>query len=107
MQPNQIPIVKVPEYFPEYREKDDGLAAFLLVAKVHPIIIIAYRSQSEPIPEGDLPRWKKNFISIMDYAERENKSVLEMSVCISFLILTPFWYSLHVTAYVTIIEPVD
>jgi hypothetical protein len=65
VQPKQIRIVKVPEYFAEYREKGDGLAAFLgssIVAKVHPIMIFAYRSQSEPIPEGDLPRWKKLYL---------------------------------------------
>jgi len=38
VQPKQIRTVKVPEYFAEYREKGDGLAAFLgssIVAKVH------------------------------------------------------------------------
>src|SRR6266852_7138276 len=38
VQPKQIRTVRVPEYFAEYREKGDGLAAFLgssIVAKVH------------------------------------------------------------------------
>jgi actin-related protein 9 len=49
VEPKQIRIVKVPEYFAEYREKGDGLAAFLgssIVVQVHPITIFAYRSQS-------------------------------------------------------------
>jgi len=63
VQPKQIRIVKVPEYFAEYREKGDGLAAFLgssIVAKV-------------TFHDG------KNFISKADYAEKGPKAVLEMS----------------------------
>ncbi|KAH9975912.1 actin-like ATPase domain-containing protein [Lactifluus volemus] len=63
VQPKHIRIVKVPEYFAEYREKGDGMAAFLgssIVAKV-------------TFHDG------KNFISKTDYAERGPKSVLEMS----------------------------
>ncbi|KAH9036369.1 actin-like ATPase domain-containing protein [Lactarius pseudohatsudake] len=63
VQPRQVRIVRVPEYFAEYREKGDGLAAFLgssIVAKV-------------TFHDG------KNFISKADYAERGPKAVLEMS----------------------------
>ncbi|KAI0305915.1 actin-like ATPase domain-containing protein [Multifurca ochricompacta] len=63
VQPRQVRILKVPEYFAEYREKGDGLAAFLgssIVAKV-------------TFHDG------KNFISKADYAERGPKAVLEMS----------------------------
>jgi len=61
VQPKQIRIVRVPEYFAEYREKGDGLAAFLgssIVAKVHTFqrTLIA---ESEHFSEGHLPRWKK------------------------------------------------
>jgi hypothetical protein len=85
---SRLAMSKSQKNFSEYWEKGDDLAAFLLVAKVHPIIIIAYRSQSEPIPEGDLPRWK-NFISITDYEERENKSILHLfSHSHSFLVFT-------------------
>jgi len=64
VQPRQVRIVKVPEYFAEYREKGDGLAAFLgssIVAKV-------------TFHDG------KNFISKADYAERGPKAVLEITV---------------------------
>ncbi|KAH9993724.1 actin-like ATPase domain-containing protein [Russula compacta] len=63
VQPKQIRTAKVPEYFAEYREKGDGLAAFLgssIVAKV-------------TFHDG------KNFISKTDYAEKGPKAVLEMS----------------------------
>ncbi|KAH9967297.1 actin-like ATPase domain-containing protein [Russula dissimulans] len=63
VQPKHIRIVKVPEYFADYREKGDGLAAFLgssIVAKV-------------TFHDG------KNFISKTDYAEKGPKAVLEMS----------------------------
>jgi len=63
VQPKQIRFIKVPEYYAEYREKGDGLAAFLgssIVAKV-------------TFHDG------KNFISKTDYAEKGPKSVLEMS----------------------------
>ncbi|KAI0272457.1 actin-domain-containing protein [Gloeopeniophorella convolvens] len=62
VQPKQIRVVKVPEYFAEYREKGDGLAAFLgssIVAKV-------------TFHDG------KNFISKADYGERGPKAVLEI-----------------------------
>ncbi|KAH9995621.1 actin family [Russula vinacea] len=63
VQPRQIRTVGVPEYFAEYREKGDGLAAFLgssIVAKV-------------TFHDG------KNFISKTDYAEKGPQAVLEMS----------------------------
>jgi actin-related protein 9 len=45
VQPKQIRTVRVPEYFAEYREKGDGLAAFLgssIVAKVHHFSAVSY-----------------------------------------------------------------
>jgi hypothetical protein len=56
VQPKQIRTVKVPEYFADYREKGDGLAAFLgssIVAKVHPFQFLLM-AESERIPEGHL-----------------------------------------------------
>ncbi|KAI0060952.1 actin-like ATPase domain-containing protein [Artomyces pyxidatus] len=63
VQTQHIRTLKVPEYFAEYREKGDGLAAFLgstIVAKI-------------TFHDG------KNFTSKADYAERGPKAVLEMS----------------------------
>ncbi|THH19437.1 hypothetical protein EW146_g1731 [Bondarzewia mesenterica] len=65
VQPRHIRLVKVPDYFAEFREKGDGLAAFLgstIVAK------ITFHD-----PNG------KNFISKADYTERGPKAVFEMS----------------------------
>ena len=63
VQPKHIRIVKVPEYFADYREKGDGLAAFLgssIVAKVHLLFFNLYLLQkSEHISQGHLPRWKE------------------------------------------------
>jgi len=64
VQPRHIRIIKVPEYFAEFREKGDGLAAFLgssIVAK------ITFHD-----PNG------KNFVSKIDYSERGPKAILEM-----------------------------
>ncbi|KAA1468786.1 actin-like ATPase domain-containing protein [Dentipellis sp. KUC8613] len=68
VQPRSVRLVKVAEYFAEYREKGDGLAAFLgssIVAK------ITFHD-----PNG------KNFVSKADYSERGPKAVLEMSPCL-------------------------
>ncbi|TFY79067.1 hypothetical protein EWM64_g4944 [Hericium alpestre] len=65
VQPRQIRIIKVPEYFAEFREKGDGLAAFLgssIVAK------ITFHDPNA-----------KNFASKADYTEHGPKAVLEMS----------------------------
>ena len=56
VQPKQIRTVKVPEYFAEYREKGDGLAAFLgssIVAKVH-LIFGVLLPRSLNMSEGHL-----------------------------------------------------
>ncbi|KAI0044759.1 actin-like ATPase domain-containing protein [Auriscalpium vulgare] len=63
VQARQIRTIKVPDYFAEFREKGDGLAAFLgtsIVAKI-------------TFHDG------KNFTTKADYAERGPKAVLEMS----------------------------
>ncbi|KAH7911050.1 actin family [Hygrophoropsis aurantiaca] len=65
VQPRSIKVLSVPEYFAEYREKGDGLAAFLgssIVAKV------AFNDS-----QG------KNFVSKTDYNEKGPKAVIEMS----------------------------
>ncbi|KAF9221374.1 actin-related protein [Gyrodon lividus] len=65
VQPRSIRVVSVPEYFAEYREKGDGLAAFLgttIVAKI-----------SFNDAQG------KNFISKSDYDEKGPRAIIEMS----------------------------
>ena len=63
VEPKQIRNVKVPEYFAEYREKGDGLAAFLgssIVVQVHPIdfclslAVLAYLRRSPSTMEKTL-----------------------------------------------------
>ncbi|KAF8845181.1 actin-like ATPase domain-containing protein [Paxillus ammoniavirescens] len=65
VQPRSIRVVNVPEYFAEYREKGDGLAAFLgttIVAKI-----------SFNDAQG------KNFVSKSDYDEKGPRAIIEMS----------------------------
>ncbi|KAG6381564.1 actin-related protein [Boletus reticuloceps] len=65
VQPRSIRVVNVPEYFAEYREKGDGLAAFLgtsIVAKI-----------SFNDVQG------KNFVSKLDYDEKGPRAVIDMS----------------------------
>ncbi|KAI0319639.1 actin-like ATPase domain-containing protein [Amylostereum chailletii] len=63
VQPRHVRLVKVPEYFAEFRDRGDGLAAFLgssIVAKIS-------------FHDG------KHFVSKAEYTERGPKAVLEMS----------------------------
>ncbi|KAI0924001.1 hypothetical protein AcV5_009377 [Taiwanofungus camphoratus] len=65
VQPKRIRILKVPEYFAEYREKGDGLASFLgssIVAK------ITFNDSAG-----------KNFVSKSEYMARGPRAVLGMS----------------------------
>ncbi|EGN96560.1 hypothetical protein SERLA73DRAFT_111155 [Serpula lacrymans var. lacrymans S7.3] len=65
VQARVIRVLNVPEYFAEYREKGDGLAAFLgtsIVAKV------AFNDS-----QG------KNFVTKSDYTEKGPKAIIEMS----------------------------
>ncbi|KAJ3550565.1 hypothetical protein NM688_g5043 [Phlebia brevispora] len=65
VQPKYIRVLKVPDYFAEYRDKGDGLASFLgcsIVAK------ITFTDSSG-----------KNFVSKADYAEKGPKAILSMS----------------------------
>ncbi|KAF8119368.1 hypothetical protein EV363DRAFT_1441762 [Boletus edulis] len=65
VQPRSIRVVNVPEYFAEYREKGDGLAAFLgtsIVAKI-----------SFNDVQG------KKFVSKLDYDEKGPRAVIDMS----------------------------
>ena len=81
VQPKQIRAVKVPEYFAEYREKGDGLAAFLgssIVAKVHIYFVSGSYCGLNMSPKVTFHDGK-NFISKTDYAERGPKAVLELS----------------------------
>lgn len=68
VQPKTIRVLKIPEYFAEYRDKGDGLASFLgssIVAK------LAFTDSSG-----------KNFVSKSDYTSKGPKVVLEMSPCL-------------------------
>lgn len=50
VQPRSIRVIKVPDYFAEYRDKGDGLASFLgtsIVAKVRPVGKIHSRNAAE------------------------------------------------------------
>ena len=61
VQPKLVRIVKVPEYFAEYREKGDGLAAFLgssIVAKAR-LFQFALIVRLERVSVGNLPRRQK------------------------------------------------
>ena len=83
VQPKQARVIHVPEYFSEYRERGDGLAAFLgasIVAKVSfhlnrspwcSSFIHAQVIFSDPLG--------KNFVSKADYTSRGPRAVLEMS----------------------------
>ncbi|KAI0077726.1 actin-like ATPase domain-containing protein [Panus rudis PR-1116 ss-1] len=65
VQPRGIRVIKVPDYFAEYREKGDGLASFLgssIVAK------LVFTDSSG-----------KNFVSKSDYTEKGPKVILGMS----------------------------
>jgi len=65
VQPKSIRVLKIPEYFSEYREKGDGYAAFLggsIVAKV-----TFHDNQG------------KNFVSKAEYTEKGPRAVIEMS----------------------------
>ncbi|KAJ3489642.1 hypothetical protein NLI96_g1968 [Meripilus lineatus] len=65
VQPKSIRVLKVPDYFAEYRDKGDGLASFLgasIVAK------ITFTDSTG-----------KNFVSKSDYATNGPRTVLEMS----------------------------
>ncbi|EJD07496.1 actin-related protein [Fomitiporia mediterranea MF3/22] len=64
-QPKQIRVLHVPEYFANYREKGDGLAAFLGASIVAKIIF------SDPN--------SKNFVSKGDYGSKGPKAIIEMS----------------------------
>ncbi|KAI0031289.1 actin-like ATPase domain-containing protein [Vararia minispora EC-137] len=63
VQPRAVRLVRVPDYFAEFRERGDGLAAFLgasIVAKV-------------TFHDG------RNFVNKTEYSERGPRAVLEMS----------------------------
>ncbi|THH29515.1 hypothetical protein EUX98_g4662 [Antrodiella citrinella] len=65
VQPKAIKVLKIPDYFAEYREKGDGLASFLgasVVAK------ISFTDNSG-----------KNFVSKADYTSLGPSAILEMS----------------------------
>src|SRR5260221_9134458 len=82
VQPKQIRTVKVPEYFAEYREKGDGLAAFLgssIVAKVHLLFLTCTCCRSLNTSLKVTFHDGKNFISKADYAEKGPKAVLDTS----------------------------
>ncbi|KAH8116398.1 actin-related protein [Phellopilus nigrolimitatus] len=64
-QPKQVRILHVPEYFAEYRERGDGLAAFLGASIVAKVIF------ADPLG--------KNFVSKADYTAKGPRAILEMS----------------------------
>ena len=64
VQPKSIRILKIPDFYSEYREKGEGYAAFLgssIVAKVSPSANSSDRCYSDnglaPVSEGDVPRF--------------------------------------------------
>jgi len=64
VQPKTVRVLHVPEYFAEYREKGDGLAAFLGASVVAKVIFAD--------PHG------KNFVSKSDYTSKGPRAMLEM-----------------------------
>ncbi|KAI0084488.1 actin-like ATPase domain-containing protein [Irpex rosettiformis] len=66
VQPKGIRVLKISEYFAEYREKGDGLAAFLGASIIAKITFVNDSSG-------------KNFVSKADYAEKGPKAIIEMS----------------------------
>lgn len=81
VQPRSIRVLTVPEYFAEFREKGENLAAFLgssIIAKVGrrlyliPITLIALQ-----VTFNDAHG--KNFVSKADYVENGPRAIIEMS----------------------------
>ncbi|KAI0343119.1 actin-related protein [Trametopsis cervina] len=66
VQPKGVRVLKVPDYFAEYREKGDGLASFLGASVIAKITFINDSSG-------------KNFVSKSDYTEKGPKAIIEMS----------------------------
>ena len=84
VQPKFIRVLKVPEYFAEYRDKGDGLASFLgcsIVAKVRcptrlrPVYSSTIKPQITFINDSS----GRNFVSKADYSEKGPKAILSMA----------------------------
>lgn len=65
VQPRSIRVIKVPDYFAEYRDKGDGLASFLGLSIVAKLVFTDSSG--------------KNFVSKADYVESGPKVILDMS----------------------------
>lgn len=83
VQPKAIRILRIPDYFAEYREKGDGLASFLGASIAAKVCIIDY-SVCKLVTNIALQitfneAAGRNFVSKSDYAERGPRTVLEMS----------------------------
>ncbi|KAG6334195.1 hypothetical protein ID866_4895 [Astraeus odoratus] len=82
VQPRSIRVVNVPEYFAEFREKGDRLAAFLgtsIVAKVGWISSLLLHSKSYTVQIAFSDSQGKNFVSKPDYDEKGPHAIIEMS----------------------------
>ena len=86
IQPRHIKVLRVPEYFAEYREKGDGLASFLGTSIVSKVCVFRVfcaaldRNGSRRLVQivfGDSAG--KNFVSKHDYSTRGPRAVLGMS----------------------------
>jgi actin-related protein 9 len=83
IQPRSIDVLKVPDYFAEYREVGDGYAAFLgscIVAKVSKLIaysIIRTQCQRAQISFNDAH--SKNFVSKTEYVAKGPRAIIQMS----------------------------
>ncbi len=83
VQPKGVRVLKIADYFAEYREKGDGLAGFLgasIIAKV--CSVLEFKSEvlmlcMQIIFVNDSSG--KNFVSKADYTEKGPKAIIEMS----------------------------
>ncbi|KAI0705135.1 actin-related protein [Cytidiella melzeri] len=66
VQPKGVRVLKVADYFAEYREKGDGLASFLGASIIAKITFVSDSSG-------------KNFVSKADYVEKGPKAIIAMS----------------------------
>jgi actin-related protein 9 len=87
VQPKSVRVLKIPDYFSEYRDKGDGLAAFLggsIVAKVRHFEgrIQCCTDKVVRLQIAFHDSQGKNYVSKADYSEKGPKAVIEMSPCL-------------------------
>ena len=86
VQPKSVKVLKIADYFAEYREKGDGLAAFLgasIIAKVArclPSSLDEYDTHAHFLQITFVNDSSgKNFVSKADYSEKGPRAIIEMS----------------------------